>query len=63
MSIKEFYGDIKKNAKANTELNQLYKKPIPESKKYMPIAQVFEKDVYYQADVLYMPKDGDYKFI
>jgi hypothetical protein len=63
MSIKEFYGDIKKNAKANTELNQLYKKPIPETKKYMPIAQVFEKDVYYQADVLYMPKDGDYKFI
>lgn len=63
MSIREFYNDIKNNAKANTELNQLYKKPKPETKKYMPIAQVFEKDVYYQADVLYMPEDKGFKYI
>ena len=57
MSIREFYADIKKNSKGNTELNQLYKKPVAEVGKYMPKAQVFHKDVYYQADVLYMPED------
>jgi hypothetical protein len=57
MSIREFYNNIKQNAKSNTELNQLYKKPIPETSQYMPKSQVFEKDVYYQGDVLYMPED------
>jgi len=63
MSIREFYNDIKKNATANTELNQLYKKPKPETKIYMPTSQVFEKDIYYQADVLYMPEDKGFKYI
>jgi len=63
MSIRNFYNDIKQNAKANTELNQLYKKPIPETGKYMPTSQVFEKDVYYQADVLYMPEDKGLKYM
>lgn len=63
MSIREFYQDIKKNSRANTELNKLYKKPFPEVGKYMPKAQVFVKDVYYQADVLYMPEDNGYKYI
>jgi hypothetical protein len=63
MSIRDFYNDIKQNAKANTELNQLYKKPIPETGKYTPISQVFEKDIYYQADVLFMPEDKGYKYI
>ena len=63
MSIRDFYNDIKQNAKANTELNQLYKKPVPETGKYMPISQVFEKDIYYQADVLYMPEDDGYKYM
>jgi hypothetical protein len=63
LSIREFYNDIKQNAKANTELNQLYKKPIPETGKYMPKSQVFEKDIYYQADVLYMPEDKGYKYM
>jgi hypothetical protein len=63
MSIAEFYKDIKKNAKANTELNQLYKKPMPETKGQMPTNQVFVKDVYYQADVLYMPEDKGFKYI
>lgn len=63
MSIREFYNEIKKNSKANTELNQLYKKPIPETKKYMPVTQVFKPDIYYQGDVLYMPKDGSYAFM
>lgn len=43
MSINEFVRDLKKNAKANTELNQLYKKSVPESSIYMPVSQVFEK--------------------
>ena len=63
MSISEFYDNIKKNSKANTELNQLYKKPVPESGINMPIAQVFNPNTYYQADVLYMPEDGKYAYI
>jgi hypothetical protein len=63
MSIRDFYNDIKQNAKANTELNQLYKKPIPETGKYMPVSQVFNPDTYYQADVLYMPEDKGFKYI
>lgn len=63
MSIRDFYSDIKKNGKANTELNQLYKKPVPENKIYMPTSQVFENDIYYQSDVLYMPDDDGFKFI
>jgi hypothetical protein len=63
MSIREFYTDIKKNAKGNNELNQLYKKPVPETGQYMPKSQVFHKNIYYQADVLYMPDDKGYKFI
>ncbi len=63
MSIRDFYNDIKKNGKANTELNQLFKKPIPEVGIYMPKSQVFTKDAYYQADVLYMPEDKGFKYI
>ena len=63
MSIREFYNDTKKNAKNNTELNMLYKKPVAETSKYMPKAQVFVKDVYYQADVLYMPEDKGFKYM
>lgn len=63
MSIRDFYNETKKNSKANTELNQLYKKPIPEKGKEMPVTQVFNKDVFYQSDVLFMPKDGDYSYI
>jgi hypothetical protein len=29
----------------------------------MPKSQVFEKDIYYQADVLYMPEDKGYKYM
>jgi len=63
MSIEEFYKKIKKNAKANTELNQLYKKPKPEIKQEMPKFQVFYPNVFYQSDVLYMPEDNDFKFM
>lgn len=63
MSIKDFYNSIKKNSKENSELNQLYKKPIPESGIYMPVAQVFAKNVYHQGDVLYMPEDKGFKYI
>lgn len=63
MSIEDFYKSIKKNAKANTELNQLYKQPVPEKGIYMPVAQVFQPDIYYQADTLYMPEDKKFKYI
>ena len=63
MSIAEFYQSIKKNAKANTELNQLYKKPVPESSTQMPKCQVFNKNIYQQGDVLFMPTDGKFKFM
>ena len=52
MSIAEFYKHIKKGAKANTELNQLYKKPKTEKQIEMPHFQVFFPDIYYQSDVL-----------
>jgi hypothetical protein len=63
MSIEEFYNDIRKNAKANTELNQLYKKPVPEKGIQVPKTQVFNKNVYFEADCLYMPEDDGYKYI
>jgi len=63
MSIKDFYNSIKKNSKENSELNQLYKKPIPETGIYMPTAQVFTKNIYHQGDVLYMPEDKGFKYI
>ena len=63
MSISEFYNNIKKGAKGNSELNQLYKKPKPENKIEMPHYQVCYPGVYYQSDVLYMPDDNGYKYI
>lgn len=62
MSIKEFVKDLKRSKKTS-ELNQLFKKPVPETKGQIPIAQVFEKNVYHQADVLYMPEDDGYKYL
>lgn len=62
MSIEDFYNTIKTNSK-NTELNKLYKKPVSEVKKYMPSSQIFEKNIYYQADVLYMPEDEGFSYI
>lgn len=63
MSIADFYHEIKKGVKKNTELNQLYKKPIPEKWGHEPHTQVFNKNIHYQADTLYMPEDKGYKFI
>jgi len=62
MSIQEFIQTLSKN-KNSSELNTLFKKPIPEKKGQMPITQVFEKDIYHQADILYMPEDKGYKYI
>lgn len=62
MSIREFYESIKKPNKRD-ELNQLYQKPRPETKGEMPVSQVFEKDIYYQADCLYMPEDKKFKYM
>lgn len=61
MSIREFVNDLKSSKK--TELKSLYSKPVPETKGRMPITQVFEKNIYHQADVLYMPEDGKYKYV
>jgi len=65
MSIRDFYNDIKSKSKAvkNNELSQLYKKPVHESREETPITQVFKPNIYYQADLLYMPEDKGYKYI
>jgi hypothetical protein len=62
MSIRDFYNDLKIKKKG-TELGQLYKKPKSEVKGQMPISQVFKNNIYYQADLLYMPEDNKYKYI
>jgi hypothetical protein len=62
MSINEFIQSLTKNKKSS-ELNTLFKKPIPENKLQMPVSQVFEPNVYYQADLLYMPNDEGFKYI
>jgi hypothetical protein len=62
MSIRDFYNDLKKHNKKE-ELNQMYQKPVSEKRGQMPVAQVFEKNVYYQADIMYMPEDKGYKYI
>ena len=49
MSIKEFIKSLEKN-KNSSELQTLYKKPKPEKNGQMPISQVFQKNIYYQAD-------------
>lgn len=62
MSIAEFYKVLKKKDK-NTELFQLYKKPLAEKKDDMPHIQIFKPNYEHQADLLYMPHDKGYKYI
>jgi hypothetical protein len=62
MSISEFIDSLKKNKKTS-ELNNLYKKPFPEKRTHTPQTQVFYKNIYHQADILYMPDDDGYKYI
>lgn len=62
MSIKDFYNQLK-HKKLNNELNNLYRKPVPENRTQMPVSQVFYPNIYYQADLLYMPTDNKYKYI
>ena len=57
MSIREFVDSLK--SKKKTELKSLYKKPVPETKGEMPVSQVFHKNVYHQADILYLPEDNE----
>ena len=61
MSIRDFIKDLK--TKRNTELGNLYKKPVVESIDETPEIQVFEKNVYQQADLLYLPEDDGYKYL
>ena len=63
MSIRDFYNDIKSNKFKNNELGQLFKKPIPETKSMTPQSQVFEKDTFHQADIMYMPDDKGFKYL
>jgi len=62
MSIRDFVNELK-DKKKPTELKSLYKKPIPEVKGQMPKTQVFNKDIFQQADILYMPDDNGFKYI
>ena len=61
MSIREFVDSLKSTKK--TELKSLYKRPVPESGNQMPVAQVFNKGVYQQADILYLPEDKGFKYL
>lgn len=65
MSIREFidYINNKNNSNKDSELIQLYKNPVPEKKGQMPVTQVFKKNIYHQADLLFMPEDKKYKYI
>ena len=36
---------------------------MPEKKGQMPVAQVFKKNIYQQADLLYMPEDKGFKYM
>ncbi len=61
MSIRDFVEHLKTNKK--TELSKLYKKPVSETRAQTPISQVFEKNVYHQADILYLPEDNEFKYL
>jgi len=61
MSIREFVDSLKSNKQ--TELKSLYKKPMPETRDDMPISQVFKKNIFHQADVLYLPEDKNFKYL
>lgn len=61
MSIREFIDHLKTSKK--TELKSLYKKPVSEKGGEMPKTQVFTKNVFHQADILYMPEDKGFKYI
>jgi hypothetical protein len=61
MSIVEFIDHLKNSKK--TELKSLYKRPVKEKGGEMPKTQVFNKNVYHQADILYMPEDKGFKYI
>ncbi len=60
-NIAEFYDYLKSNKR--TQLKSLYKKPVPENRTQMPITQVFEPNIYHQADILYLPEDKGFKFL
>lgn len=62
MSISEFIDLLKKNKKTS-ELSTLYRHPVAEKRIHTPQTQVFDKDIYHQADILYMPQDNGYKYI
>ena len=53
MSIRDFIDHLQTSKK--TELKSLYKKPVPEKGGEMPKTQVFNKNVFHQADILYVP--------
>lgn len=61
MSIKDFYKDIKAKNK-NTELYQLYQRPLKEKGIDTPTIQIFEPNYEHQADILYLPHDKGYKY-
>ena len=61
MSIRDFYKDIKQKDK-NSELYQLYKKPLKEKGVDIPTIQVFKPNFEHQADLLYLPHDKEYKY-
>ncbi len=63
----DFYKDfgltkLPKEYLDKQELFNLFKKPLKETKNDMPRFYNFEENDTHQADVLYLPKDGDYSY-
>ena len=62
MSINKISNEILKG-KDTTELNLLMKKVQKEKgKNQMPTIQIYKKNGYHQADLLFLPSDRGYKY-
>jgi hypothetical protein len=60
-----FYSDfgltkLPKDWLDKQELYNIFKKPKKDNKLSMPMFYNFEENNTHQADILYLPKDGDY---
>ena len=65
--IEKYYEDfgitsVKEDALKNQKLYNLYKTPKKDKGVNMPRIEVFEENAVHQADILFLPHDGAYKY-
>ena len=65
--VEKYYEDfgitkLDKNALKNEKLYNLYKTPKKDKGVNMPRIEVFEENAVHQADILFLPHDGAYKY-